>query len=141
MPYKDKKKGIIMSLKDILSGHMRDPHGGVWVHKGWENIVIEAHGKIVEVWPDVRYIQIKEKFGGLRMYLDATPDDVRATVSGIIHDAEALADRTCQECGASGVCENDECGAQLARQRNIRGWYATLCNSCTNQAMKDRNAH
>jgi hypothetical protein len=43
--------------------------------------------------------QVKEKFGGLRFYTDGqTPEQ-----SAMISFAEALSERTCEECGAPGM--------------------------------------
>ena len=60
-------------------------------------------------YPQVQ--QIKEKFGGLRIYL-SNEDDY---IFGIINMAEAMAARTCEVCGAKG---------------HLRGgsWLKTLCD-------------
>lgn len=43
--------------------------------------------------------QVKEKFGGLRFYADGVTPEHRA----IINFAEAMSERTCEECGARGM--------------------------------------
>jgi hypothetical protein len=61
--------------------------------------------------------QVKEKFGGLRVYLDCSAPDV---VHDRIQAAYDEADRTCEDCGATeGV---SRCVP--------RGWIKTLCEPC-----------
>lgn len=67
--------------------------------------------RCVQVLDKVRYSQIKEKFGTLRVYTDGTDDEI----NGMIRMAEAMSGRTCEECGAPG-------------ELRPGGWYRTLCN-------------
>jgi hypothetical protein len=55
-------------------------------------------------------MQIKEKFGGLRFYINGGD----AAVENHIQFAEAMAGRTCEICGSPGEPRND-------------GWVKTLC--------------
>lgn len=61
----------------------------------------------------VRVAQIKEKFGTLRISVDDGTEDVYAA----IREAESIAARTCEECGAPGVLRRG-------------GWLKTLCDEC-----------
>jgi hypothetical protein len=56
-------------------------------------------------------VQIKEKFGGLRFYVQAATDKHYNYISF----AESMSYRTCEECGASGKTYTD-------------GWHRTLCD-------------
>lgn len=69
-------------------------------------------------------IQIKEKFGGLRFYIDGGDD----TIYGMISLAEGMSYRTCEFCGTT---EN------VGR---TQGWIITCCKSCleSNDNLKDR---
>lgn len=58
--------------------------------------------------------QVKEKFGGLRFYLEAYPEGALET----IRVAEERAIRTCETCGDPGVVKSP------------RGWIKTLCDRC-----------
>ena len=60
-------------------------------------------------YPQVQ--QIKEKFGGLRIYLSNEDDYIH----GIIYMAERMAARTCEVCGAKG-------------QMRGGSWLKTLCD-------------
>ncbi len=52
----------------------------------------------------VRVNQIKEKFGGLRVYVEVSgSDDFKERVRGMIEQAERTAYRTCEFCSNPGV--------------------------------------
>ena len=68
--------------------------------------------------------QIKEKFGGLRFYVQAaTPEHYN-----YISFAESMSYRTCEECGSPG-------------QTYHQGWYRTLCNTHADEAYGEDAAH
>jgi hypothetical protein len=56
--------------------------------------------------------QVKEKFGGLRFYVQAATDKHYNYISF----AESMSYRTCEECGAPGKTYTD-------------GWHTTLCDA------------
>ena len=56
-------------------------------------------------------VQIKEKFGGLRFYVQAATDKHYQYISF----AESMSYRTCEQCGAPGKTYTD-------------GWHKTLCD-------------
>ena len=56
-------------------------------------------------------VQVKEKFGGLRFYVQAATDKHYHYISF----AESMSYRTCEECGAPGKTYTD-------------GWHTTLCD-------------
>jgi hypothetical protein len=57
--------------------------------------------------------QVKEKFGGLRFYVDNCDDYVR----GAVAVAESMSYRTCERCGDKA-------------HRRSGGWIMTLCDKC-----------
>lgn len=61
----------------------------------------------------VRFDQIKEKFGGLRIYYSGGDDYVR----GVINMAEDMSFKICEVCGNKGI-------------PNKNGWITTLCDGC-----------
>ena len=75
---------------------------------GWDPILEELFSKLSD---SVRLFQVKEKFGGLRVYTEgATEED------GLhIKEAEKKASRTCDVCGEPGKTINDD------------GWLRTVC--------------
>jgi len=64
------------------------------------------------------FIQIKEKFGTLRVYHEGSyPQELVQHVRDIISRAEAESRVTCEECGRPGKTRNDR-------------WIKTLCDNC-----------
>lgn len=61
--------------------------------------------------PSYKFVQIKEKFGSLRLYCDTTPD--------IISIIETASHTMCEECGSTR-----EIGITSS------GWIKTLCKEC-----------
>lgn len=79
-----------------------------------------------------RAFQCKEKFGGLRFYLTHNgPEDWsgRKGMTQAIREAEELAERTCEFCGAEG------------HNAPTNGWWLTLCNICREKREKSREYH
>lgn len=69
---------------------------------------------------EFRWAQIKEKFGGLRMYAENSDD----FISGVIAAVEALSLTTCEVCGKPGL-PGTASAAGFAG-----GWIKTLCPDC-----------
>jgi hypothetical protein len=97
---------------------------GICVGDGWYDILdtlcwsiqnhIDRQQKNNPDYPQVEFSQIKEKFGGLRVYTDGNDE----TVHALIGLAESMADRTCEGCGKRG------------KNKSWGGWYVTYCDSC-----------
>jgi hypothetical protein len=106
---------------------------GVEVGKGWYDIIsdlcfmIAQHERNIEgnnkyrisqnkepvEYYHVKFDQIKEKFGGLRVYFSGEDEYVR----GLVGMAEAWSYKTCERCGEKGSPNN-------------KGWITTLCDNC-----------
>lgn len=67
--------------------------------------------EVPPVIPQVVATQVKEKFGGLRFYINGGDDEIDAAITF----AEMLSERTCEVCGAPG------------KQRG-GGWISTRCD-------------
>lgn len=108
---------------------------------GWHDIVQSACGFAAN-HPGIRWHQIKEKFGGLRMYHGGAPEhavvppqDEHAaffvdaagrpvcTFSDIIFVYQSLSEKTCALCGATHQNRRVE-------NRRLSGWWITLCDEC-----------
>lgn len=101
---------------------------GVGCNLGWYNIIsnvcfeIDQHEKNVtnekgfaynKDYQKVKFDQIKEKFGGLRIYYSGGDEYIR----GVIHMAESMSYFVCEDCGNKG-------------KPNKGGWISTLCDGC-----------
>lgn len=67
------------------------PECSAIVPKSWQGIVLETVQQLKRECPSIRFLQIKEKFGGLRIYFGADPSEV-ARASEIIADATRVID-------------------------------------------------
>jgi hypothetical protein len=72
----------------------------------------EKLATLPEYFP-VKFDQVKEKYGGLRLYFSGGDE----YVEGLISMAEALSYTVCEVCGNRG-------------EPNKGGWISTLCESC-----------
>jgi len=65
-------------------------------------------------YPQITAVQVKEKFGGLRFYVNGASN----AQYGVISFTESLSYKVCENCGST---------------KNIgstKGWYRTLCEEC-----------
>ena len=96
---------------------------GIEVNFGWHDIIssvcyrIKQHekNKKSDYYP-VTFDQIKEKWGGLRIYYIGGDDYIR----GVVDMAEEMSYKICERCGCPG-------------SPNKQGWVMTLCNKCRNK--------
>lgn len=83
------------------------------VGDGWFLILWNLCGTLEPL--GVTAAQVKEKFGGLRFYLNEGGDEARAA----IHKAEEQSNITCENCGRLG-----------GHTSSLSGWMKTLCAPC-----------
>lgn len=83
----------------------------IGVPRGWVLLMLELHVELVEASPDLRYEQIKQKWGELRIYVSGATPEARDLITA----AELRSRTVCEECGQPGSpCQR-------------RGWYRALC--------------
>jgi hypothetical protein len=80
---------------------------GFAIEDGWEPIVRRLAEKLEPIarQTSLRAVQVKEKNGGLRFYVEHStlPDDVVGMVRAAAAEAREQSTRTCELCGADGV--------------------------------------
>lgn len=83
--------------------------------KGWYNLIDELCQKIKDTNPpeDFEIIQVKEKFGTLRVYTNYSTKEIEE----LITEAENKSAVTCEVCGDVGKETGDY-------------WIRTLCEKC-----------
>ena len=99
---------------------------------GWFNLLYSAFTEIEDYFlnsfgriPDYFYIvQVKEKWGGLRIYVSSAPQ----AVHDIIDKAEEQSFKTCEKCGAVGECFH----------RDMLPYVRTLCDKCLDEYVEER---
>lgn len=94
---------------------------------GWNDIIDKLCKDIEEILTtlgtvNIKVVQVKEKFGGLRFYIEWDPETQRTELElsnkiyTTISAAENESMKTCEECGQPG------------KQTTIGNWIQTLCN-------------
>jgi hypothetical protein len=91
---------------------------GFTCNNGWFDILDKLFDAIEVLKPgkDFEVYQVKEKFGGLRIYTTPVSNIILSLIDAVEHESY----RTCENCGAAGK----------PRDTN---WIATLCDGCANQ--------
>jgi len=91
------------------------------VRPGWYALIKRALDRL---GPDVGIRQIKEKVGGLRIYID----NGCAMWTNIIREAELEASKTCEECGVT---------TPDVTRRAGYSWVQTLCDRHAQELEED----
>lgn len=102
----------------------------VGVPYGWLRIIEAASDKLINALNEnegqIKILQIKEKFGELRMYMRGDTPEIQEAVSEIQRWAEEQSIGRCIATGGEGHLVS------------IRGWYLTLCDDAERMAKDDR---
>jgi hypothetical protein len=88
---------------------------GIETGSGWFKLIYDLSKKISEIAPECEAVQVKEKYGTLRFYVNGYNDDVET----LIDEYEKLSAKTCEICGDT----------KTAKQRG-KAWISTICNKC-----------
>ena len=91
---------------------------GVEHNKGWRHIVEPLIKRCNE--EGVTILQIKEKFGTLRFYVQGASDELYEAIEAAERESEV----TCEKCGTEGKLRTD-------------GWWRILCDECEKELGHD----
>lgn len=86
--------------------------------KGWLPLIEEVHEKLLVICGTYDLAQVKQKFGGLRYYID--------TPWTLSHERTEQAHEVIAEAGARSFTICEECG-QPGKPVTERGWVRTVC--------------
>lgn len=92
-----------VSLSEVLSN----------VGPGWHPLITKLIQDLFDMGWEGHIVQVKEKFGGLRFYVDGYTDPIRNRIAKAENDSFAI----CEQCGAPGGPRGG-------------GWVKTLCEQC-----------
>lgn len=84
--------------------------------EGWQDVIKSLVDDLFDLGWDGKLLQIKEKFGGLRFYIDTGTSEMFDRID----KAERASVETCMLCGQPGEQVNT-------------GWILTLCERHTNE--------
>ena len=92
-------------------GPIVDP-GFFCVGNGWFGLIKSLIEDLNELGWDKQTCQVKEKFGGLRFYINSGTSDIHRRILQAETDSYTI----CEKCGEPGKIRNN-------------GWYLTLCDN------------
>jgi len=102
----------IGGLTNVFTGNnITDPDFFV-VGSGWNLIIKNLIQDLIRLGWNKEVIQVKEKFGGLRFYINEGTDEIHQRIG----QAELESMKTCEITGRPGKLRTDI------------GWYRTLCD-------------
>ena len=94
-----------------VTNYLTEEQAVTSVGKGWEHLVRRVYNAKEGMGITVGIIQVKEKYGGLRIYTDYYESELEKVIEEV--GKESL--KTCEDCGAP---------AGLVRKG---GWFLTQC--------------
>jgi hypothetical protein len=87
------------------------------VGDGWQPLIEKLHIDLLNIDPNYEVLQIKEKFGGLRYYIQMSFEmSIYNAQEALIEEAEAKSFTICEYCGEPGK-----------ERRNGLRWIKTTC--------------
>ena len=100
----------------------------IYMYSGWYELVKKTLQEIKDIiYPySINITQIKQKFGGLRIYYDECPKEKKEQIDNIIKKAERESFDICEITGKPG------------KTRSLNGWRVTLCDEEYKYWIKNR---
>jgi hypothetical protein len=123
-------KYTLEDFQKAFPGMFDNVYCGFSLPKGWGPIVWRLCESIAE-YKDckVQVVQIKEKFGSLRFYVNIEANDDDGEISGevydLIHKYEDFSSLVCEACGTTVDVKS--------RATKGKYWMLTLCGTCRNE--------
>lgn len=109
---------FLIDIGGLENGHYPDK-GNIYscrtfeIGPGWYGLVKTLIEKACAAGWNKQVCQVKEKFGGLRFYINDASEEVHK----IISEHETLSYKICEQCGEPG-------------EKRSGGWIRTLCDTC-----------
>lgn len=121
---------IIESLCEMIQNEVDQPHKNIERYEKYledelskedcskeyvsnlKQTIMKEKSKII---PQVQFVQVKEKFGSLRVYTNNVEND---NIYAYISFAETLSEKTCEVCGKYG-------------KPSSGGWIKVTCDDCS----------
>ena len=102
----------IGGLTNVFTGNKVTDSDFFQVSLGWNLIIKNLIQDLIKLGWNKEVIQVKEKFGGLRFYINEGTDEIHQRIG----QAELESMKTCEITGRPGKLRTDI------------GWYRTLCD-------------
>ena len=99
------------------------------VGQGWKKLVLKLVKNLIKIDPEIEVMQVKEKFGGLRFYINGVTRKNVEEVYRLITEAEIESYYICENCGTK----------DKVTTKPICGWLLTLCSKCRKEREKSNS--
>jgi hypothetical protein len=118
---------FLQSIGGLKNGYYADREpimdaGYFECNSGWYQIIKDLITDLIALGWNRETCQVKEKFGGLRFYINAGSDEIHDRIM----EAERLSYETCEVTGQPG------------KLRTNLGWFVTLCNAEYEKRLADK---
>jgi hypothetical protein len=91
------------SIVDELKSRIADPYlKSIDCEEGWYGLLSDLHQKLVAIDPNYTLFQVKEKFGTLRFYYEASDPLLDKSCQAIVDMYERMSARVCEKTGEPG---------------------------------------
>jgi len=116
------------NLYSKYGGDIRDTcmGWGMSCGNGWFKLLDELSAKLESL--NVIASQVKEKFGGLRFYIESCSDEIYNKADNYITEAENKSYEVCEICGKEGELRHG-------------GWLQTTCDTCQKLYEEGKSIH
>lgn len=92
---------------------------------GWNKLLKELIEDLIQLGWNKQVCQVKEKFGGLRFYINEGSDEIFKRIT----KAEVDSYKICEKCGNEGKLRNDI------------PWYMTLCEEHYDETLSKKRSN
>jgi len=115
---KEEFEKYLESIGGLENGYFvdREPISSAWffeIGEGWYQLVKDLIEELIELGWDKQICQVKEKFGGLRFYINGGTKEIFNAISR----AENKSYEICEMCGKPG-------------KERVGRWIKVLCDDC-----------
>lgn len=118
-------------------------YDGICCGDGWYNLIDEVCDKL-DLFYNISgcepiFFQIKEKFAGLRIYIDRIEDNEE---SGFTKKDQLLIDQIIRLIISDAMNQSyficEECGEHRKDTKKLGSWYYAMCDKCWKKFLKKR---
>ena len=106
----------LRNKKSSQGGYLMPIAFGIECGEGWYNLIDYVSAKLEALNQKLEVVQIKEKWGSIRLYLNISTDEADKIVEFVEKESET----TCEICSKKGKLLTD-------------GWWKVRCHSCLNK--------
>lgn len=112
------------NIVDELKSRIADPfEKRVDCGEGWFGLLSDLHDKLAHIDPNYVLFEVKEKFGALRFYYEASNPEADIIFRSLVRMYERMSERICEVTGEPGILmKRDGVYKTLNERFESEGW-------------------